>query len=840
MKALLAGLAGNRPKVIAVFGTTRGEVECGVRHARTSGTGLPIRAWCAEKCEPISGCERFVGGARSRSIARELREVWPALSVVAWTGHSAPLGLKLLPLLTPPFRVVLFNEAEGFFPARPAPVASHVARRVRDALAAKFQHAAELCSGAARWAGYRLWDAAQWIFWKIVTVAILLAQLLSREAQRAAGYARPVLRWMHEVGLAGMARIAPPLAPLSRAAVRQARGRKRKPAPPAFLMEPATKESFVEVEILNRVWSCGAMLRAAANCDAEFIVFRMRGETADAAPLMAVARLTNAFAVARQCAHAAWRKQVVHKHPFRRLQEGEVSEVFAPFSTLIVFRRSMLLRVGIPKALTYGGGLLLLFWKSSAAGLRSLVAGHSGPIGDEPAMALEDAELALRLMLSPRLAALAPARPFRSRGNVVWSARHCRPNYEAGSRPRVLVVSPYLPFPLSHGGAVRIYNLCRALSRDVDFVLACFREAAETVCYHELHEVFREVYAIDADQKFAAGSVPKQVAEYRNPAMSDLIRDLCLSRQVDIVQLEYTQLAEYRDDTGAIPVILVEHDITFSLYKQLADFEKTPRATAEYRRWLDFERMALQCSTMVWTMSPDECEAALGHGAPRSRTLVIPNGVDLHRFQITPPPAVPREVLFVGSFRHLPNLLAFEALRLSIMPAVWKAFPGAILHVIAGPNHEGAAELAGKSILLAPDPRIIIDGFVADVRPAYQSAAVVAVPLPLSAGTNIKLLEAMACGRAIVSTQSGCRGLGLASGDELIIAELENFAAALVKVLRDECLRMELARKARAAAERRFGWDAIADEALKCYGDLGGTQTSPQPIETIRASTQHA
>src|SRR5580658_3867084 len=113
--------------------------------------------------------------------------------------------------------------------------------------------------------------------------------------------------------------------------------------------------------------------------------------------------------------------------------------------------------------------------------------------------------------------------------------------------------------------------------------------------------------------------------------MSDLIRGLCLERKVDLVQLEYTQMAEYREETGAVPVILVEHDITFTLYSQLADFNRDARVRDDYRRWLEFERVALQCSNMVWTMSGEESAVALEHGAPRNRTRAIPNGVDLRR-----------------------------------------------------------------------------------------------------------------------------------------------------------------------------------------------------------------
>jgi glycosyltransferase involved in cell wall biosynthesis len=797
VRARIAALVGRligkgRPKVIAVFGATRAEVECAIRHARTSSESLPVWAWCAEElaqdAEPVAGCDRLIAGAGASGFPKDLGEIWPALSIVAWTGKPGRLALKLLPLFIPPFRVVVFNEAEGFFAARPALIANHVNRRVRDAFAAGFQLSVDCVRGAIQWLGSLAWriterlrDGFNWIWESLLAVLAVLAQWSS---------------------------------PLSRKAVRRVRNGR-----PSFVpFETSLDETFTEITIPNRGWPRRAIQSAAAKSDAEFLVLRMRGERDSAEPLIAVACQTNAFAVAKQSAHAAWRSQVLNKHPFRRLQEGEGCEVFAPYSTLLVLRRKTLLHFGFPRALTYGGALMVLFWKGAAAGLRSLSAGHKGRVTDEPAMALEDAEFALKLTLSPALAAIGPARPARFRGNVAWSPSHMR---AFRGNPRVLIVSPYLPFPLSHGGAVRIYNLCRALAGRIDFVLACFREANETVCYEELHEVFREVYVVDGDEKHTDSAVPKQVAEYRNAAMSDLIRGLCLEHRVDVVQLEYTQMAEYRDDTGAVPVILVEHDITFTLYGQLADFSSEPRARRDFQQWLEFERSALQCSSQVWTMSRDERAVALNHGAPRNGTRVIPNGVDLGRFTPVPKPAGPPAVLFVGSFRHLPNLLAFESLRKTIMPAVWRECPDAELYVIAGPNFERACELAGKAHLLAAHPRIVLQGFVQDVRPAYRASDAVAVPLPLSAGTNIKLLEAMACGRAIVSTPAGCRGLDLANGRELLVAELDgSFAAALVKLLRDEDLRNRIAAEARRTAELRFGWDTIAEDALDCYGEL--------------------
>jgi glycosyltransferase involved in cell wall biosynthesis len=771
-------LGADRPKVIAVFGSTRAEVECAVRHAQTAAADLPVWAWCTEEItdhhKTVAGCDRFVSGGDARHFRRDLRAAWPALSIVAWTGRPsgnalAAFALKLLPLFMPPFRVVLFNEAHGFFPARPGPVASHVRRRLRD-------------------------TAGEWIL--------------------------DGFNWLWEAFFAVLAAAATFTAPLSRSAVKRLRSRQTFSVP----FDEAIEDTFIEVAVPNRGWRRRAVLRAVTQSEAGFIVLRKRGETGNPAPLISLALKTNAFAVAKQSAHSAWRPCIVTRHPFRRLQPDEVSEVLAPFSSLIVLRRETLAHLGVPRALTFGGALLLLFWKASAAGLRSLAAGHPGPVSDEPAMALEDAELALRLSFSPSLAALGPARPARFRGNVARSPFLCR---ERRDKVRVLIVSPYLPYPLSHGGAVRIYNLCRAMAHDVDFVLACFREANETVRYDKLHEVFREVYIVDQDEKrdvsSAAQPVPRHAAEYRNAAMSDLIRNLCLGHKVDLVQLEYTQMAEYRDDTGAVPVLLVEHDITFTLYRQLAELNRDKGTRTEYQRWLDFEREALQCSNRVWTVSEQDRAIAIDHGAARTRTDVIPNGVDLDRFSLAPKHDGTPVILFVGSFRHLPNLLAFEALAESIMPAVWNDCPNAILHVIAGPHHEKAAELAGKARLLKRDPRIVVDGFVEDVRPAYRGADVVAIPLPVSAGTNIKVLEAMACGRAIVSTAAGCQGLGLESDRELIVADLgTSFSSALVRLLSDREGRARIARQARITAERRFGWNAIARDALKSYAALAG------------------
>jgi glycosyltransferase involved in cell wall biosynthesis len=831
MKNLLKRLiGGDRPKVIAVIGVTRADVEAGVAHAQSSGSELPVWAWCAEKtAEPVEGCERFVADAGALRVFRDLQSAWPGLTIVSWTGSRGDAALKLVPFAIPPFRIVVFNEAKGFFAGSPVPLARHARRRLRDASLASARRLVDWIGGAGQWLYSLAYRAGQ----RFIDVVVWLYSLAYRAGERVRDVAHGFTVWIWNAMLALLAFFAQCTPAPARFVIRCLKSLGR---PREISVGPPRGVNCVEIAVANRGWRRVEVAQAVHNTDVDFIVFRRQGEAAPAEPLLALAREANAFAVARQLAYSGWREKVVTKHPFRKLQPGEVSDAFAPYSSLIAIRRDVLARFGVPHVLTYGAALMILSWKAAAAGMRSLVLGHDGAITQEPAMALEDAELVVRLATSHGLRSMAPAYPHRSRGNVAFSPAHRR-EFRDG-KPRVLVVSPYLPFPLSHGGAVRMYNLCRALSHEVDFVLACFREAGEAVRYDELHEVFREVYVVDADEKFVDDRVPNQVAGYRNTAMAELVRRLCLEHRVDIVQLEYTQMAEYRDHTGAVPLVLVEHDITFTLYDQLAQFSPDPKAKTEYLQWLAFEREALQCSNAVWTMSERDRETALKFGAPPRSTVVVPNGVDLDRFQPAPGQGRGSTVLFVGSFRHLPNLLAFEALRETIMPSLWRACPDAKLHVIAGPDHERAARLAGKSALLAPDLRIVVQGFVDDVRAAYRDCDVVAIPLPLSAGTNIKVMEAMACGRAIVSTTSGCQGLGLRDETEVLLREIgPAFATAIERLLRDEQLRATIACQARQTVEHRFGWDSSAREALRSYDALLGRRIETEQPARVALET---
>jgi ribosomal protein S18 acetylase RimI-like enzyme len=374
-------------------------------------------------------------------------------------------------------------------------------------------------------------------------------------------------------------------------------------------------------------------------------------------------------------------------------------------------------------------------------------------------------------------------------------------------RRRIAVISPYFPYPMSHGGAVRIFNLLREMAEEFDIFLFAFRDRETASDFAPVLEHCARVIVVwkprYREPRWST-LLPPEVHEFRSPAMQSAIERARRQYKVEAVQVEYTMLAPYRGD------VLVEHDITYELYRQIRN-----GSPWDYWRWRRFETKWIGRYPRVVVMS--EQDRAL---LDKPNVTVIPNGVDLARFI----PEIERpgqRLLFVGSFRHFPNIVAYRFFVEQVWPLLRETLPDVQLTVVAGPDpltywrrYTGLL-----NILIDHDIRLL--EFVSDVRPLYVETNLAIVPTLMSAGTNLKVLEAMAMDRAVVSTFSGCAGLGLDHGVNVWIADApSDLAKAIETLLRNNDLRQRIAARGRDYVERTFGWRQIGERQRTMLREL--------------------
>ncbi len=389
---------------------------------------------------------------------------------------------------------------------------------------------------------------------------------------------------------------------------------------------------------------------------------------------------------------------------------------------------------------------------------------------------------------------------------------------KATDRPRILVASPYLPFPLSHGGAVRMYNLMSRAARELDQILICFTDSLQPPA-QELLDVCVEVIQVrrEGSHELPSRGRPDTVEEFDSPGLHAALRLAMRKWQPGVAQLEFTQMAQYAADCAPARTLLIEHDVTLDLYQQMLGAGDDWEVKRQLALWQRFERDAWRQVDRVVLMSEKD-RSLVAQAGSRGAPVMLPNGVDLERFHPSAVEPEARRLLFIGSFAHLPNLMALEF----FLREVWPQLERATLHIISGANHEYYLDYYRDRVRLDLTRHgIELEGFVSDVRPAYERAAVVIVPLVASAGTNIKVLEAMAMGKAVVSTAAGVNGLDLTPNqDFLLVKSGAEMARAITCLFDDPPARAKLEQSARLTVEREYGWDAIAARQAGLYREL--------------------
>lgn len=211
-------------------------------------------------------------------------------------------------------------------------------------------------------------------------------------------------------------------------------------------------------------------------------------------------------------------------------------------------------------------------------------------------------------------------------------------------------------------------------------------------------------------------------------------------------------------------------------------------------------------------VSETERKTLLGRNS-RLKIDVVPNGTDTKKYQPLEVNHSPLALLFIGSMSYSPCVDGAVYFCNQILPYIRKEFQDIQVWIVGADPTPAVIRLA--------DENTHITGYVEDVIPYYRRSKVCVVPLRAGGGTRLKILEAMALGRPVVSTTIGCEGLDVINGQHLLIAdEPQQFAKQTIRLLTDTALYDSIAGQARELVEEKYDWDVIADQSLEAFNEI--------------------
>jgi len=391
----------------------------------------------------------------------------------------------------------------------------------------------------------------------------------------------------------------------------------------------------------------------------------------------------------------------------------------------------------------------------------------------------------------------------------------------------ILWLSHFVPFPPKGGAPQRSYNLLAELARHYAVHLYAFNEFPVAPGSAELQDARKALSCICksvtiCDPPFDRAGLAYKAALARNllsrlPYSADVLRSEEMGRAlqkftaveaVDVVHVDAVELSPYALGLQARLRVLNHHNAESVLLARRARRLSNPVARAymhlQAKKLARYEARVLPRFDINLAVSGEDRNALL-QLAPSARIEVIPNGVDTRYFHPTECAADENALVYVGGLTWFPNRDAVNHLVGDIWPLIREELSGASCKLVGRiPPGESRMHLpAGIEAV----------GFVDDVRPYLASAAALIVPLRVGGGTRLKILDALACGKAVVSTSIGCEGLGLVPEKEILVADTpREFAKQTARVCRDAALRNALGRAGRARVERDYSWTIIGEK----------------------------
>jgi len=386
----------------------------------------------------------------------------------------------------------------------------------------------------------------------------------------------------------------------------------------------------------------------------------------------------------------------------------------------------------------------------------------------------------------------------------------------------ILFICPYIPCEGVHAGAGRMHTMIKLLAQRHQVSVITFIDKESELKYvPELEKYCQEVVAIHRKPPYRRRNLlvlePFVVSEFNSSQMGAEIHRLLSERDFDIVQIEYTQMAQYLPNTRRSCTLLTEHEVAFATHRRA--FESLPSSWEKFRAlmgWLmmiDYELKACRRFDKVVTLTDADRKELLSL-EPKLDIEVVPMAVDSSCFTPQDMPEEPNSLVFIGYFRHSPNVHGIMRFCREILPLIRQEIPETKLFIVgSSPTDE--------IIRLGKMDNVVVTGWVEDIKPYIARSSVYIAPLWLGTGMRVKILEAWAMAKPVVTTSIGSQGIDCTPGEDILIADdPQEFAAQTVRLLRDKALREKLGKNGRKQVEAKYDWRIIIRQVEEMYNEV--------------------
>jgi len=380
---------------------------------------------------------------------------------------------------------------------------------------------------------------------------------------------------------------------------------------------------------------------------------------------------------------------------------------------------------------------------------------------------------------------------------------------------KILMASPYPPYPPNNGGRTRQWELIQYFGQrhDLTVVYNAFTEE-EYGRQKSIGDCCEKAIAVKHPQKHLSSDLPDlqklpwPIRTFRTREMLKTLEEI-KSVNFDAAIIEYIFMSSYRE---LFPVcsLLHEHNIESNIFKQYAEISNVSEETIfgmkkDRTFWKATWMLMAEYENNMWPTFPlritvsENDKQAMDRRCSSGRTIVIDNGVNTQTVNLIQN-VNSRKILFMGTMDYYPNTDAASFLVKSVMPFIWTKNPGISL-CIAGLNPP-------QSVTdLASDPRVEVIANPVDMREVAAMCCLTVVPLRLGGGTRIKILDSMAMGLPVVSTSLGCEGLTVSDGINILIRDDPGqFADAVLQIFSDDILKKTLRVNGRRLVEEGYDW----------------------------------